>query len=99
PDLVGTPPVRGRRRTTLGILILTLVAAAVYPDIVAEIMMSGALVMLLSGALTMDQAYGAIDWKSIFLVAGVLPLGTAMVKSGAAQMLATALINTLGGAG
>jgi len=40
----------------------------------------------------MDQAYGAIEWRSVFLVAGMLALGLAMTKSGAAGMLADKLV-------
>jgi di/tricarboxylate transporter len=46
--------------------------------------------------LTLEDAYAAIDWKVIFLLAGVLPLGLALEKSGAAQLMAAV---TLGPAG
>ena len=52
--------------------------------------------MILVNVLTMDQAYAAIDWKSIFLVAGMLPMGIAMTKTGAATSLANGLIGFLG---
>jgi di/tricarboxylate transporter len=59
-------------------------------------MLGGALAMILFNILTMDQAYAAIDWKSIFLVAGMLPMGIAMTKTGAAASLANDLIGFLG---
>ncbi|NJN97843.1 MAG: TRAP transporter large permease subunit [Anaerolineales bacterium] len=49
--------------------------------------------------LTMDQAYQAVEWKSIFLIAGMLPLGIAITKTGAANLLAQWLITLLGPAG
>jgi len=47
----------------------------------------------------MDQAYAAIEWRSVFLVAGMLPLGLAMTQSGAAAALADRLLTVLGPAG
>ena len=62
-------------------------------------MLGGALLMVLAGVLTMDQAYAAIEWRSVFLVAGMLPLGLAMTKSGAAALLADVLLRAAGPAG
>ncbi len=59
-------------------------------------MLAGALAVVLTGVLSMDQAYQAIEWRSVFLVAGILPLGLAMTKSGAATLLAHQLIKVLG---
>jgi len=42
---------------------------------------------VLTGCLSMEQAYRAIEWKSVFLIAGMLPLGTAMQETGAATYL------------
>ena len=48
----------------------------------------GGTIMVLTGCLNMEQAYRSIDWRAIFLIAGMLPLGTAMQDSGAATYLA-----------
>lgn len=59
----------------------------------------GAVLSVLTGCLTMDEAYNSIEWKSVFLIAGMLPMGIAMEKSGTAQFLAgqiTGLVGTLG---
>jgi di/tricarboxylate transporter len=74
------------------IMAVTLVLATFNPALVGEIMLAGALTMVLVGVLTMDQVYGAIEWRSIFLVAGLLPLGLAMTQSGAAALLADRLV-------
>jgi len=50
--------------------------------------MSGAIVMVLTGVLRIDEAYHAIDWKVVFFLAGLIPLGIAMQKSGTAGYLA-----------
>ena len=55
--------------------------------------------MILLGILTMDQAYLGVEWRSIFLVGGILPLGLAMTKSGAAALMAGELVKILGPAG
>ena len=56
----------------------------------------GATLMVLTRCLTMEDAYRAIDWRSIFLIAGMLPLGNAMLDSGAAQYLAQLTMQHVG---
>jgi di/tricarboxylate transporter len=55
-------------------------------------MMTGAIGMLLAGVLNMDEAYGAINWKTIFVMASLIPLGAAMDSTGAAAWLAQEII-------
>src|SRR5690606_39054607 len=59
----------------------------------------GATLMVLTGCLTMEEAYRAIEWRAIFLIAGMLPLGTAMDESGAARFLAEQTMMLLGSFG
>ncbi len=89
----------GKRWWALAIMGAALLLAAFNTPLVGEIMLGGALLTVLAAILTMDQAYGAIEWRSVFLVAGMLPLGLAMTKSGAAGLLADQLIAALGPAG
>ncbi len=49
---------------------------------------SGALAMILLGVITIDEAYRAIDWRTVFLLAGLIPLGIAMESTGAAAYIA-----------
>jgi di/tricarboxylate transporter len=70
---------------------LTVLVAALQVLPVGEVMLTGALVLVITNVLTMEQVYRAIDWRIIFLVAGVLPLGLAMSKSGATDLFATTL--------
>jgi di/tricarboxylate transporter len=91
--------VKGKGWLALGIFVATLVLATVGPLPVAEVMLCGALAMVLARVLTMEQAYQAIEWRVVFLVAGMLPLGIAMMKTGAASLLATWLVKGLGPAG
>lgn len=61
-------------------------------------LLTGAAGMVITGVLTIEDAYRAIDWKTIVLIAGLIPLGIALDKSGAAALLAVALTGVLGGA-
>jgi di/tricarboxylate transporter len=61
-------------------------------------MMTGAIAMLLSGVLNMDEAYKAINWKTIFVTACLIPLGWSMDSTGTAAWLAQQVLHYLGGA-
>lgn len=56
----------------------------------------GALLCVLTGCLTEKQAYAGIDWVTIFLFAGMLPVATAMDKSGAGKLIADQVVMLLG---
>ena len=58
-----------------------------------------ALLMVLTGCLTMDEAYASIEWRAIFLIAGMLPLGLAMASTGTAALLGSGLVDVFGGNG
>ncbi len=90
---------RDRMWWAVAILVGVVLTAAldVAPIVLTAVV--GALVLVATGCLTTQQAYDAINWKVIFLLAGILPLGTAMEKTGAAGLLADWLLNTLGGFG
>ncbi|MFI4969044.1 MAG: SLC13 family permease [Lysobacterales bacterium] len=60
-------------------------------------MLVGAVGMLLTGVLNMDEAYGAINWKTIFTLACLIPLGWAMDTTGAAAWIAQEVLKYLGG--
>jgi di/tricarboxylate transporter len=79
------------------IMIATLGFAAVFPTLIAEIMLTGAMGMILIGALTMDNAYRSMEWRSIFLVAGMLPVGVALTKTGGAALLANTILSMMDG--
>jgi di/tricarboxylate transporter len=95
------PSVRMTLRGWLTTLIMaaTLTLAVIFSDNIAEIMLSGAVAMVLIRTMSMDQAYRAIDWRSLFLVAGMLPVGVALNKTGAAAMFANSILSSLGSAG
>ena len=84
---------------TAVILLAVIVAAAGGWLPVAAVMLAGALLVVLGKVLNMDEAYQAIDWKAIFVIAGMLPLGTAMESTGTAQLIADQIVNLSGGWG
>jgi len=99
--LVLTPGYQEVRRTrrapvTLAALALmvALVATGTYPIQVAAFV--AAVMLVAFGALTMEQAYRAVDWRTVFLVAAVLPLGVVIERSGAALWLAAGVVDVAG---
>lgn len=60
---------------------------------------TGAVLMVLFGCLTMEEAYRFIEWRAVFLIAGMLPLGIAMESNGAANFLAEAVVSIAGSLG
>jgi len=69
-------------------------ALGIFPIVVSAIV--GAIILILVGCLTLEEAYEAIDWKVIFLLAGLLTLGIALEKSGAAALAAKTIIHYIG---
>ncbi len=92
---------RRRRKApvAIGIMGLVLVLVTLVGLPVSVSMVIGAVLMVLSGCLTMDEGYESIEWRSIFLIAGMLPLGMAMEVTGTAQFLADRMMGLLGGFG
>ena len=89
----------GKAPLALGglLLMILLVASGWQPIHVAAF--TAASLLLLAGALTMKEAYRVIEWRVIFLVAAVLPVGFAMERSGAAGFLADSVASTVGSLG
>ena len=56
----------------------------------------GAALMVLVGCLSMEEAYRQIEWKAVFLIAGMLPLGTALDQTGAAKLIADGVVALVG---
>ena len=89
---------------TLAVLIVVVLVMGFEPQIkkfvpitleMASVM--GAIVLVLTKCLTEKQAYQGIDWVTIFLFAGMMPIATAMDKSGAGKMIADQVVGMMGG--
>ncbi|MCP4428806.1 MAG: SLC13 family permease, partial [Chloroflexi bacterium] len=77
-------------------VILTVLLSWLPISITAVI---GATIMVITGCLDMEEAYRFIEWKAVFLIAGMLPLGIAMDQTGTAAFLAAGMMNAIGGMG
>lgn len=84
-------------KTYIAIAILAAVVGTAALNFAPIVVMApaGVIAMILTGCITTEEAYRAINWKVIMLLVGVLPLGTAMDKTGAAGLLAESMIATL----
>ena len=86
-------PGAGRALAILGLMIVAL-ATGIVPSAVAGLVAAGALVV--TRVLTSEAAYRGISWTTVVLVAGMIPLSAAMTQTGAADLIADALIGVVG---
>jgi di/tricarboxylate transporter len=101
PDFIlleaSAQPALKTQKAPIALVIMALVLGPVIlewlPISIAAVM--GALLMVISGCLSMDEAYRQIEWKAVFLIAGMLPLGIAMQTSGTADFLAQGMITAV----
>lgn len=94
---VDLPVFRKSRMLTAVVIVAGVVVAAatgVVPIVAGAIV--GCILMVMARCLTLDEAYGSINWQVIFLLAGVLTLGTALEKTGAARLLGGYLVESVG---
>lgn len=87
---------RNKVLIALAIVVGVIVAASmnIAPIVVTSAV--GAILLILTKCITLDEAYQAIEWKIIFLLAGVLSLGVALESSGAAALISSNLVTTVG---
>jgi di/tricarboxylate transporter len=90
---------RQKAPIAVGAMALVLVLATLADVPIALAMLIGAVAVVLGGCLTMDEAYQSIEWRSVFLIAGMLPLGMAMESTGTARFLADLITGALGSLG
>lgn len=82
---------------TIMLLVLLPVILNLIPISISAI--AGVTLMILTGCLRMDEAYQLIEWKAVFLIAGMLPLGIALEQTGAAQLISNNLLTLVGNTG
>jgi di/tricarboxylate transporter len=82
----------------IGCLALALFLALGLNIQLSIALLTGAIGMILTRVLTIDEAYLGVDWMTVFLLAGLIPLGLAFEKTGAAHYLSAAIANLLQGA-
>jgi di/tricarboxylate transporter len=77
-------------------LAIALVQIIFFNTALAVALMSGALGMIITGVLTVDEAYSSVDWMTVFLLGGLIPLGIAFEKSGTAAFIAEGVLGLVG---
>ncbi|WP_147820962.1 SLC13 family permease [Salidesulfovibrio onnuriiensis] len=102
PDLVFTETIKGELLRTekaklallwLGIALVMILGFHVQLSIA---LLTGALGMVLTKVLTIDEAYQSVDWMTVFLLGGLIPLGMAFENTGAAKFIADSIMAALG---
>jgi len=88
------PPRTALAPVSVGILAAVLIPVMLGMLPIAVAVVLGAVAMVLSRCLTAEQAYRAVEWPALVLIAGMLPLGIAMDGTGAARFLAETVIGT-----
>lgn len=93
--------VQDRKKQIISGLILAVVVIVMALDLKSITLemaaIIGALVCVLTGCLTEKQAYSSIDWVTIFLFAGMMPVSMAMDKTGAGKLIAEWAVSMMGG--
>jgi len=102
PDLVFTETVKGellrtdKAKVALLWLVISLVMILGFHVQLSIALLTGALGMILTKVLTIDEAYQSVDWMTVFLLGGLIPLGMAFENTGAAKFIADTIMAALG---
>jgi di/tricarboxylate transporter len=87
---------KSRMLTAIAIVTAVVMAAATGTVPIVSGAIVGCILMVLSRCINLEEAYNSINWQVIFLLAGVLTLGTALEKTGAARLLGNFLVENVG---
>lgn len=103
PDFVVATPYVAQQKTSskalwAGVCFVVAIALALAGAPISITFLTGAIAMVLMRVLSIQDAYEAIDWKVVFLLAGLIPLGLAMQKTGTAVFLAEHVMGPIQGA-
>ena len=77
-------------------LVLALILALGFHVQLSISLLTGALGMVLLRVMTIDEAYQSVDWMTVFLLGGLIPLGLAFETTGAARYIATSIMHAMG---
>jgi di/tricarboxylate transporter len=91
------PPRSAKRWWAIGALAASL-GLVIFGDLQLSLaLMTGAVAVIVAGVLTPDEAYRAVSWKTVFLLAALIPLGQAVETTGTAAWIADKVIGAAGG--
>ena len=90
-----------RHRAPIAVVILVVMVVIMASELIpnAAAVLIAALALVASGCVKLDAVYRIINWKTVVLVAGTLPLATALAKTGATTMMAHGMVAALGSLG
>jgi len=89
--------VRPQKLAFAGIFFAIALFLVLFTDVRLSIaLLTGAIGMILSGVLSIDEAYQAVSWKTVFLLASLIPLGLAVEQSGTAKWIADQTLSVVG---
>ena len=90
-----------RRKAPWAIAILTAMVALMALEVLANVTAAllSAVALIVTRCVKIESVYRSISWQAVVLVAGILPLATALTKTGAAHIVAEAMVKTLGSLG
>ncbi len=88
----------GRHKSTHALVILAVMLVLMTFNLVPNVaaVLLAALAMVLTGCITMNNAYQSLNAQSLVLIAGMLPMATALEKTGAVSLIASALVAAIG---
>jgi di/tricarboxylate transporter len=89
------PPLPQKAGIALLITFVVLLVSILEIIPTAEAMLAGAAAMVLAGCLNMDEAYRAVEWRVVFLIAGMLPVSIAMTNTGLAARVSEIMVTAL----
>jgi di/tricarboxylate transporter len=95
-DIQGEELKPERTRCALFFLFMALILALGFEVKLSIALLTGALGMILSKIIPADRAYEAVDWRTVFLLSGLIPLGTAFETTGTAAYIATKVLSVVG---
>ena len=101
-DLAFTEDVQGeilrddKIKFAVGSLVMALVMILGFHVQLSIALLAGAMGMVLTNVLSIDEAYESVDWMTVFLLGGLIPLGIAFEKTGAANLIAQTIMGAIG---
>lgn len=102
PDFAFTEPVQGeiihteKAKYAVACLAVSLVMILVFKVQLSIALLTGALGMVLTKVMSIDEAYDSVDWMTVFLLGGLIPLGIAFEKTGTAKYIADSIMHSMG---
>jgi len=96
-DEVAEAPRKAPHALVITLLMLGLITVEIVPTVIA--VLGAAAAMVLTGAVSGSGLYRAVNWQSLVLIAGMLPMATALENTGAMDLIVTGLVDSLGAVG